>query len=352
MVKKRNVFLVILIIMSLVIVGCGGQEKAPADKDNAQSGEAKVYTCKLASDEPEGTPKYDAQMRYIDQVAQLTDNKLEITIYPANQLGSSRELIEAAQIGSIQGVAVPSSTVTGFEPLMSVFDLPFLFPSREVAYQVIEGEVGDEALKSLEKHGLVATSWYGSGWKQFTGNFKIENPDSFKGKKIRVMENPILIAQFQALGANAIPINFGELYNALQQNVVDGQENPIVTCHEVKLYEVQKYMSISDHAYLPNIFAYNKTWYDSLPAEYQQALITAGKDMDKWLRNEVETREYEEFLPTMKEFGMEVSELAPGVKEAFTAKIQEPTRAKFYELTGDEGKALLEKVDAKIAELQ
>lgn len=352
MVKKRNLLLVILIVMSLVIVGCGGQDKAPVVKDNASGDQAKVYTCKLASDEPEGTPKYDAQMRYIEKVAELTNNELKVTIYPANQLGSSRELIEAAQIGSIQGVAVPSSTVTGFEPKMSIFDLPFLFPSREVAYQIIEGEVGDEALKSLDKHGLVATSWYGSGWKQFTGNFKIEGPESFKGKKIRVMENPILIAQFQALGANAIPINFGELYNALQQNVVDGQENPIVTCNEVKLYEVQDYITISDHAYLPNIFAYNKTWYDSLPADYQQALITAGKEMDKWLRNEVETREHDEFLPIFKDFGVDITELDAETRAEFTAAIQEPTRAKFYELTGDDGKALLDKVDAKIAELQ
>jgi C4-dicarboxylate-binding protein DctP len=347
-VKKRSLFLVMILVMSLAIVGCG-QDNAAVNQDGSDG--AKVYTCKIGTDEPEGTPKHEAQMKFADRVAELTNNEVKITIYPGGQLGSSRELIEATQIGSIQGVAVPTSTVTGFEPKMSVFDLPFLFPSREVAYQVIEGEVGDAVLATLEKHGLVATSFYGTGWKQLTGNFKIEGPESFKGKKIRVMENPILIAQFQALGASAIPINFGELYNALQQNVVDGQENPIVTCHEMKFYEVQKYMAISDHAYLPNIFAFNKAWFDSLPEKHQQAIRTAGKEMDKWLRDEVKQREFEEYLPTMKDFGVQVTEFDEETRAKFAAIIQEPTRAKFFELTGDEGKALLKKVDEKIAEL-
>lgn len=353
MVNKRKLFLVLLIIMSLVIVGCGGQQKAPDnDKAGAPGGEAKVYACKVGTDEPEGTPKHEAQQRFVARVAELTNNEVKVTIYPGNQLGSSRELIEAAQIGSIQGVAVPTSTAAGFEPIISIFDLPFLFPSRDVAYKVIEGEAGDAVLATMEQHGLVATSFYGTGWKQLTGNFKIEGPESFKGKKIRVMENPILIAQFQALGANAIPINFGELYNALQQNVVDGQENPLVTCHEMKFYEVQKYMAISDHAYLPNIFAFNKDWYYSLPEEYQKAIVTAGKEMEAWLSETVKKREFDEFLPTMEKFGLEISEFSPETRAAFAAVIQEPTRAKFYELTGAKGKELLEKVDAEIAKLQ
>jgi C4-dicarboxylate-binding protein DctP len=262
--------------MSLVLVAGCAQNKAAADKSSG-SDQAKVYTCKLASDEPEGTPKYEAQMRFIDRVAELTNNEVKITIYPANQLGSSRELIEAAQIGSIQGVGVPTSTVTGFEPKMAIFDLPFLFPSREIAYQVIESEVGDAVLKTLDKHGLVATTFYGSGWKQFTGNFKIEGPESFKGKKIRVMENPILIAQFQALGASAIPINFGELYNALQQNVVDGQENPIVTCHEMKFYEVQKYFYMTNHVYSGAAISINEDFWKTLPGDYQTILSEEAK---------------------------------------------------------------------------
>ncbi|MBA7511992.1 hypothetical protein ES705_03991 [subsurface metagenome] len=335
MLKKRNLFLVVLLIFSLAIVAHGAE-----------------YPCKLASDEPVGTPKYEGQEMFIDRVAELTNNEVQITIYPSNQLGSSRELIEAAQMGAIQGVAVPTSTVTGFEPKMSIFDLPFLFPTPEIGYQVIESEVGDEVLATLLPHDLVGVSFYGSGWKQLTGNFEITGPESYKGKKIRVMENPILIAQFEALGANAIPINFGELYNALQQNVVDGQENPIVTCYEMKFYEVQDYMALSYHAYLPNVYAFNKDWFYSLPEEYQKALGIAGKEMDKWLREAINNQELSEFLPKMKEFGLQVLELDQADREEYSEVIQQPTRTRFLELTGEIGKDLLQKVDDKIAELQ
>ena len=336
MLKKRNLFLVMLLIFSLAIVAYGAE-----------------YPCKLASDTPvTTTPKYRGQERFIARVAELTNNEVKITLYPGNQLGSSRELIEAAQMGAIQGVAVPTSTVTGFEPKMSIFDLPFLFPTPEIGYQVIESEVGDEVLATLLPINLVGVSFYGSGWKQLIANFDITGPEAYKGKKIRVMENPILIAQFEALGANAIPINFGELYNALQQNVVDGQENPIVTCHEMKFYEVQKYMALSYHAYLPNVIAFNKDWFYSLPEEYQKALVIAGKEMDKWVREEIKNQELSEFLPMMKEFGLQVRELNQADREEYTEIIQQPTRARFLELTGEAGKDLLQKVDDKIAELQ
>lgn len=342
MTGKKRLLSTIVLLMSLIMVGLfQGYLEA-----------ANVYTCKLATDEPEGTPKNKAQLFFIDRVAELTNNEVKITLYPGNQLGSSRELIESTQMGSIQAVAVPTSTVAGFEPKISIFDLPFLFPNREIGYAVIESEVGDAVLSTLEKHGLVGVAFYGTGWKQFTGNFKIEGPESFKGKKIRVMENPILITQFEALGAGAIPINFGELYNALQQSVVDGQENPIVTCYQMKFYEVQKYMAISDHAYLPNVFAFNKDWFYGLPKEHQQAIRTAGKEMDVVLQAEVKVQEMGKFLPEMKQYGIEVVELDQKTRAAFAEVIQEPTRARFFELVDEEGKELLKKVDEKIAQLQ
>ena len=319
---------------------------------NLMSADAAVYQCKLASVEPEGRPKHAAQVWFTERVAELTNNEVQITLYPGNQLGSSRELVEAAQIGSIQGVGMPTSSMTGFAPNMAVFDLPFLFPSRDIGHKVIESEVGDAVLAVLENHGLVGVSFYGSGWKQFTGNFRIEGPESFKGKKIRVMENPILIAQFQALGANAIPISFEELYNALQQGVVDGQENPISTCVEMKIYEVQKYMARSDHAYLPSVFAFNKAWYHSLPKQHQEAIMQAGKEMDQRLREVIQENELKEYLPSMVEYGLEVVELSPEIRSQFAEIIQGPTRARFFELADEDGKKLLEMVDAKIAELK
>ncbi|WP_347489554.1 TRAP transporter substrate-binding protein [Desulfoscipio sp. XC116] len=347
--KKKAIFwLTCLIISVFALAGCGGGQE-PADKKAGDDG--KTYTAKLGTVEPVDSPKMEAMKLFKEKVAEATDNKVEITIYPSEQLGSAREMIEATQMGGEEAVILPSSNFTGFEPNMSILDLPFLFPSREVCYEVVDSEVGDALLKTLEDNGLEGVAWWESGFKQLTGSFKIEGPESFKGKKIRVMENPVLISQFQALGAGAIPINFSELYNALQQGVVDGQENPIPSIYEMKFYEVQKYMAISDHGYLPLVVAFNKDWFNALPADYQEAVRTAAKESAVWLRDKQRKMEVEEFIPAMKEAGLTVVELDEQTRQAYADKVKEPTRAKLMNIIDDEGKQLLQQLDEKIAEV-
>lgn len=348
MFKKKTIFLLTFLLISmLVLAGCGGSQE-PAENSGD---EAKTFTAKLGTVEPVDSPKMEAMEMFRDKVAQATNNKVQITIYPAEQLGSAREMIEGTQMGGIESVMLPSSNFTGFEPNMSILDLPFLFPSREVCYEVVDSEVGDALLATLEDHGMVGVAWWESGFKQLTGNFKIEGPDSYKGKKIRVMENPVLIAQFEALGASAIPINFGELYNALQQGVVDGQENPIPSIYEMKFYEVQDYMALSDHGYLPLVLAFNKDWFNGLPAEYQEAIKTAGKEAAVWLREEQRKLEREKFIPAMEKAGLTVIELDEQTRQAFADKVKDATRAKLLEVIDDQGKQLLQQLDEKIAEV-
>lgn len=332
--------------------GCGGKgQETQAPGGQAQQAEGKSYVAKLGTVEPVKSPKMEALNRFKADVEKATNGKVVIEIYPAQQLGTAREMIEGTQLGTIQAVLVPTSNFTGFEPAMSIFDLPFLFPSREVTYKVIDSEVGDELLGVLEKHGIKGVAFWESGFKQLTANFPIRGPEDYKGKKIRVMENPVLIAQYEALGASAIPINFGELYNSLQQGVVDGQENPIATIYEMKFYEVQKYMALSDHGYLPLVLGFNKKWFDELPAEYQQAIVKAAKENGQWLRERQSQLEKEEFLPAMEKYGLKISQLTPEARQAFAAKVREATRAKLNSLLDETGKQLLAKVDAKIQEV-
>lgn len=350
--KKKGVLLLsMLLIAMLVLAGCGGGGQESSQDAGKAEDQGKTYTAKLGTVEPVDSPKMDAMELFRDKVAEATNNQVQITIYPAEQLGTAREMIEATQMGAAEAVILPSSNFTGFEPNMSILDLPFLFPSREVCYEVIDSEIGDALLATLEDNGLVGVAWWESGFKQLTGNFKIDGPDSYKGKKIRVMENPVLIAQFQALGASAIPINFGELYNALQQGVVDGQENPIASIYEMKFYEVQDYLALSDHAYLPLVVAFNKDWWNALPAEYQEIIRKEAKEAAKFLREEQLKLEFEEFIPAMKEAGITVIELDEETRQAFAAKVKDATRAKLMELIDDQGKQLLQQLDQKIAEV-
>jgi len=347
MLKRSAMFLTVLIISMFILAGCGGNEQ-PADNSG---GDTQVYTAKLGTVEPVDSPKMEAMEMFRDKVAEATDNKVQITIYPAEQLGSAREMIEATQMGGEEAVMLPSSNFTGFEPNMSILDLPFLFPSREVCYEVVDSEAGDALLATLEDNGMVGVAWWESGFKQLTGNFAIAGPETYKGKKVRVMENPVLIAQFQALGASAIPINFGELYNALQQGVVDGQENPIPSIYEMKFFEVQKYMALSDHGYLPLVLAFNKQWFDALPTEYQETIRVAGKEAAEWLRVEQRHLETDEFIPAMEKAGLQVVELDEQTRQAYADMVKEPTRAKLMNIIDDEGKQLLQQLDEKIAEV-
>jgi len=349
-IKKVLFSLMAVVIASVfVLAGCGGGSK-PAPEAKKEAEKPKQFVMKFGSVEPAVSPQHEAEKKFKEAVEKGTNGNVKVELYPASQLGNARAQIEATQLNTQQGVLLPNSNFTGFYPAASITDLPFLFPSREVAYKVTDGEVGEEYLKGFEKMGLRAVALWESGFKQFSGNFDINKPEDYKGKKIRVMENPVLIAQFQSLGASAIPINFAETYNSLQQGVVDGQENPMSSIYKMKFHEVQKCIAISDHGWLPLVVAFNKGFWDGLPKEYQDVIVKAAKDSRTWLRAELQKLEKDEYIPAFKKAGVNVVEFTPQQKEAFSVVVKEPSKAKLQSMLDDSGKAMLTKIEAKIKE--
>jgi len=170
--------------------------------------------------------------------------------------------------------------------------------------------------------------------------------DDFKGTKFRTMESPIIMKQFEALGANPVPIDFAELYNALQQGVVDGQENPLVTIVAMRFYEVQDYLTLSGHAYLGHVLMFSKKWFDGLSADIQKVLVDTGKELAIWQRQAVAAEE-EKYLQTIKDSGTEVITLSDEEK----AKMKEVTRPVHKLIEDIVGKELLEKTYTQIEEL-
>ncbi|WP_459929028.1 TRAP transporter substrate-binding protein [Desulfosporosinus burensis] len=305
---------------------------------------------KLSDVEPAVSPQHHAVEKFKEAVEKATNGNLKVELYPNSQLGDARTQIEATQLNTQQGFLLPTSNLTGFYSTASITDLPFLFPNREITYKVMDGDVGQEYLKGFEKVGLKGVDLWESGFKQFSGNFPINTPDDYKGKKIRVMENPVLIAQYQALGASAVPINFAETYNALQQGVVEGQENPMSSIFKMKFHEVQKTIAISDHGWLPLLIGINKNFWDSLPKEYQAAIVKGSNDSKIWLRQELARLEKEEYIPAFEKT-CKVVKLTPQEKQAFADKVKDPARAKMLTLLDDQGKTVLNKIDAQIKEL-
>lgn len=312
---------------------------------------AKTYTMKLGTIEPPASPKMVGMERFKELVEKKTKGGIQVKIFPSSQLGSAREMIEATQMGTEEATLTTSSNLSGFEPSVSILDLPFLFPSRDACYKVIDSPFGKHLLKTLEDDGLIGLSWWDSGFKQFTMDSEIAGLSSFKGKKIRVMENPILIAQYEAMGASAIPLNYHELYNALQQGVVNGQENPLASIYEMKFYEVQKCLAISDHAYLPLVMAVNKKWYESLPKEYQTALQEASDEASLFLRKHQLDLEFKEFVPHMEKAGIKIVHMTEKQKAEIADAIKDKTRAALMKMLDNRGKELLKELDETIAKI-
>lgn len=303
---------------------------------------AQKYVLKLGHDYLPDSPHDHAALEFKRIVEEQTEGNVKVEVYPAGQLGTGREMIEGMQLGIVQGVSLPSSNFAGFDMRITIPDLPFLFASPEKCHEILDGPLGDEILATLEKHRMVGAAWWESGFKCFTGNFPITSPDDFKGKKIRVMPSPILVAQFDAYGANGIPIDFGELYNALQQKVVDGQENPITTIYSRKFYEVQKYITLSNHGFLGYIVAFSKDWMDKLPEDYQKIIMNAAKEVSPMQRAEVARLVDEQYLPEIIAYGTNIIELSPEQRALFEEKAL-PVYEVMDGLLDKDGKELLKK---------
>jgi len=292
------------------------------------------------------TPHHQSALKFKELVEERTGGKIIVEIFPVGQLGSAREMFESLQMGSQEIALLPTARISGFAPKLQLLDLPFLFPNREVAYQIFDGEIGQSLLASLEQTGVIGVAIYEDGFKHFTANEPIRTLDDFKGTKFRTMESPVIMKQFEALGANPTPLAFSELYNALQQGVVDGQENPLVTIANMRFYEVQDYITLSGHAYLGHVFMFSKKWFDGLSADIQKVLVDTGKELAIWQRQAVAAEE-EKYLQTIKDGGTEIIILSDEEK----AKMKEITRPVHKVIEDIVGKELLEKTYAQIEEL-
>jgi len=206
-----------------------------------------------------------------------TGGNVIVKVFPTSQLGNERELIEGTKIGTIQ-MSFVSGAMAGFYKEAQVLDIPYLFSAGPVAWKVMDGPFGQEmAADILQKTGMRVLAYGETGFRNFTNSTRpIKSPADMKGLKIRVMETPVYVNMVKALGAAPTPIAWSEVYTALQQKVVDGQENPVATIMQAKLYEVQKYLTLDGHSYGVDFFLINDKFYQSLPQETQQIIKTSA----------------------------------------------------------------------------
>lgn len=240
---------------------------------------------KLAHSLPVSHPVHKAMVFLADKVAENSDGKLTIDIYPSSQLGSERQCLELLQIGSLGMTKVSSAVMENFSPQLKVFGYPYLFRDNNHRFNVYDGEIGQKLLLDGEKYWLRGLTYFDAGNRSFYTKTKaIETPDDLKGMKIRVMQSPTAIEMVQVLGGAPTPISWGELYTALQQGVVDGAENNLPSFYTSGHYEVCKYFSIDEHSSVPDILVMSTLAWNNLTEIEQKWLMDAVKEATVYQR--------------------------------------------------------------------
>jgi len=271
---------------------------------------------KLGHDQPERSTHHQAALKFRELIESRTKGDIQVKVFPAQLLGTGTQMVEQVQAGALETALIPTAWIAPVAPSVQILDLPFLFPSRTVAYRVIDGPAGREILRPLNKVSIEGVAFWEGGFKQFTGHFPIREPKDYEGHKIRTMPAPVIIEQFKAFGATPVPIDFKELYSALQQKVVDGQENPIATTVLMRFYEVQKYLTLSDHGYIAYVFLVHKPLLDRLPAATREALVQTAREAGRHQRELIAESE-KGHLETMRKAGLEITRLTPEQRAKF-----------------------------------
>ncbi|HJV94196.1 MAG TPA: TRAP transporter substrate-binding protein [Azonexus sp.] len=249
------------------------------------------------------TPKGEAAEYFRKEAEARTKGRVQVRVYANSTLYKDKEELEALQMNSVQMLA---PTFSKFGPLgikeFEVFDLPYLFDNLDEARRVTQGPIGSQLLAKLSTRGVVGLAFWDNAFKQMTANAPLRRAEDFRGKKLRIQSSKVLDSQMRALGAMPQVMAFSEVYQALQTGVVDGQENPASNIYTQKFYEVQKYLTITDHGYHGYVLVANKNFWDALPADIRQILDGVVKDTTEYFYK-VAQKDEQEALASIKASG-------------------------------------------------
>ena len=264
----------------LSATGCGGSSGG-----SSGGGKQKML---LAHNKDAGNPSSLGAKRFAKLVQERTNGRITVQVQGSGQLGSDTETLQSVQSGSLALTANSQGPLATVVKQVALFGLPFLFSEPQQAYKVVDGAVGEKMSKLVEQEGqgLMLLSWWDNGLREVTNNVRpISEPKDLRGIKIRTPEDSMTIDIFEALGANPNPLDFNELYTALQQGTVDAQENPLPNIASSKLQEVQKYLSFTNHKYETTPLLISQSTWNQLSSKDQKAIRSAAEDAKKFQRD-------------------------------------------------------------------
>ncbi len=299
--QKRRRAVVAALAAALALSACGG-----ARGGGGGGGEGQTFTIKFAHVVTPQTPKGQAAEKFKEVAEREGDGRLKVEVFPNSELYGDKDELQALQNGAVQMLAPASAKFTTIAPQLQVLDLPFLFDSVEEIPEVASPDtpVGKAIFENqalAEKNVKVLNLW-DNGLKQLSSNRPMNTPANLKGLKFRIQPSDVLRDQFAAWGASSTPLAFAEVYNALQQGVVDGQENPYSNIESQNMHTVQKHITESNHGYIGYVLVVNQDFYEGLPDDLKQAVDTAAQESSDFNR-EVAANINQEAKKTVEQAG-------------------------------------------------
>lgn len=285
---------------------------------------------------------------FADEVARLSGGKMKVRAIGAAALGPDNQM-QQALIGGAQEMMVGSTaTLVGISKEMALWDTPFLINNTKEADILLDGPIGDKVRAKLDEKGLVGLAYWENGFRNLTNSKRaITKMEDLQGIKLRVMQNNVFLTSFQTLGANAIPMAFSELFSALETKTVDGQENPFNTILSSKFYEVQKYMTVTNHVYSPWIVTVSKKYWDGLSKDEQKVLSSAAKTSRDFERKDTR-EEASKAMADLKAKGMEINALSP----AEAARMRDQLTKVYALIAADVGMDLWNDTQAELKKIR
>jgi C4-dicarboxylate-binding protein DctP len=280
------------------------------------------------------TPKGQAADMFAKLANERLKGKVEVQVFPNSQLYTDGKVLDALSTGSVEMAAPSTAKFTSWVPQLQLFDLPFLFKNSDVLYKTMDGAVGQKMFKMLGKKNMLGLAFWDNGFKQLSDNtHEIRKPSDLAGLKYRIMSSKVLEAQFKAVGANPLVMPFSEVYSALEQGVIDGQENTWSNIYSKKFFEVQKFITATDHGYLGYLVVTNQQFWNHLPADVRTELEAILKEVTAWIRINALKINMEQKAKIVASGVTTVTDLSEAEKDAFREAFK-PVHAQFFDVVG------------------
>lgn len=290
---------------------------------------------KIGHSMPTEHPQTKTVEKFASLVNDYTDGRVKVQVFSGGTLGGDEKMLRATQAGTQEMYYGSLAPISGRVKELQAFDIPFVFNNMEEVDAVFRGPMGERIIKLLEPLNLVGLVWVETGFRNVSNNkHPIHSADDFKGLKLRVMQNPIALETFKNMGANALPMDFSEVFTALETGVIDGQENPLIHMYANKMQEVQKYITVTNHVFTPSIIMVSKRFMDKMTPEDREAVHKAAKEAQLFHRG-VMTEADKNVVQQLTDAGVIVETLPPAEVDRLRAAVK-PAVDKFVPIIGEQ----------------